>query len=280
MKNKLAYLFGILILLLCACQPAAHTPQNQKLAEEKIQALKDSGNMGVSSTIVYRIPGMENVKLVNYTYTNDLTLDIYYPPDYQFKDKLPVVLIVSSVDETGREYPMKETGQFISWGQAIAASGMAAVLYEAHDPAANFIALLKYLNENADQLVIDPTRMLLMSFGEPVPYMIWLLDDPPFTESYQKNIRGLILYYGDPDPTDAKNIPPGARVFATDCGNNYHMNRDIDGFVTNAKNLGIEVEYVHLDKVPMYFDFGMVTDESTQIIQKTFAFMKKTFETE
>lgn len=38
---------------------------------------------------------MQQVKVVTIKYNGDLEVDIYYPPDHDFKELLPAVLIVS-----------------------------------------------------------------------------------------------------------------------------------------------------------------------------------------
>jgi hypothetical protein len=114
----------------------------------------------------YELPEMDQVGVANVAYKDDLTMDLLYPPDFDFAEPLPVVLFVHGVNDYYRS--LKDTGWYVSWGQLVAASGMVGVNYDIREPSENIIEVLYYLQANADTLGIDPNRICLYaSSGNP-----------------------------------------------------------------------------------------------------------------
>ena len=74
---------------------------------------------------------MDQVTLANVEYKDGLTMDVYYPPDFDFTQNLPVVIFVNGFvdDEIRQEIgcKLKDAGIHISWAQLVAASGMVAM---------------------------------------------------------------------------------------------------------------------------------------------------------
>lgn len=69
--------------------------------------------------MVYNLPGMEDViaKLdIPYRVNGDsnLVVDIYYPPNFNFKSKVPAIVIVFVGDEAQKKISDQ---QFIKWEQ-------------------------------------------------------------------------------------------------------------------------------------------------------------------
>src|SRR5205085_6393264 len=88
--------------------------------------------------VVYQLPGLEAVTIrrdVEYRAADvgALTMDIYYPPDFQSGARLPAVVFVSGYPDLGFQKmlgcKLKEMESYISWGQITAASGLVAITY-------------------------------------------------------------------------------------------------------------------------------------------------------
>ena len=104
-------------------------------------------------TVVLRLPGMDEVNLGrDLEYQTDdpppLTFDLYTPVGHDSSLR-PVVVSVSGYPDPGMERIFgcrtKEMGSSKSWGQLIAASGMAAVTYANREPARDVHSLLRHL---------------------------------------------------------------------------------------------------------------------------------------
>src|SRR5947209_17857192 len=84
--------------------------------------------------IVYEIPGMEQSRVAkNHIYKKaqekDLLLDIYYPADLPDGEQRPAVVFVHGLGPAELVQHIKDSGQYISWGQLIAARGFIAITF-------------------------------------------------------------------------------------------------------------------------------------------------------
>lgn len=158
-------------------------------------------------SIVYDIPGQNDVIIKkDITYQNDLKLDVYYPPKFDFQEKLPaVVIVLGYTDEAGKKLlgsEFKSYVQFTSWCRVIAASGLAAITYQSSNPEKDIIALLNYINSNSDKLSLDPSRLAAFSVSAHTPTMISTsLGNTP------TNFKCAAVFYGFFLPRDFKYLP-------------------------------------------------------------------------
>jgi hypothetical protein len=167
-------LFSLLILfILPSCLPAQDVP---------------------SEPIVYQIPEMNKVQVkqnVVYRKINDtsLTLDIYYPPAFDYKTKLPVVIFNNGVGSL--TIPMWQV--YKDWGKLIAAKGMVAVNYQARNNKGmeDGNALIEYLHTNGSALNIDTGKMAIWTCSANTRVGMRLAMDAQRTF-----IRSLVVYYG------------------------------------------------------------------------------------
>ena len=92
-----------------------------------------------------------------------LKMDVYYPPDFDFQRNIPaVILVLGYPDMAGKKLlgsEFKNYIQFVSWCKIIAASGMAAIMYQSNNPEQDIISLSNYLKTNENNLKIDITKV-------------------------------------------------------------------------------------------------------------------------
>ncbi len=152
-----------------------------------VTALKKDRVEMATKPVVYQIPGMDAVRIErDIRYHDDLTMDLYRPPDSKPDARLPAVVFVLGYSDLGAEQifgcKLKEMECYVSWGKLVAASGMIGITYENHDPMRDLDALLAYIRENAATLGIDESRIGVWSCSGNVPRALGLLmsgDDRP-----------------------------------------------------------------------------------------------------
>src|SRR5215211_2381970 len=114
--------------------------------------------------IVYQVPEMSKVQVkekIEFRKVNDtsLTLDIYYPPGFDKKKNLPVVVFNNGAG--GLEIPSWRV--YRDWARLIAANGMIAVNHQIRPNRATTLedggAVLDFLHRNGAQFNIDPERI-------------------------------------------------------------------------------------------------------------------------
>src|SRR3954454_9854778 len=87
-----------------------------------------------SMRVVYKLSDMEQAvvkKDIAYktVEAGDLKMDVYYPANFQDARLLPAVLFVHGDGPDEMLKDAKDWGQYISWGQLIAASGLIVVTF-------------------------------------------------------------------------------------------------------------------------------------------------------
>src|SRR5437867_6658420 len=123
MKHFIRLLFVLLTIAITAGPTVA---QNNLPPEVREMARK------VMMPIVYKVPGMDRVKVVQnlkYTSTDDpnVLMDVYLPPDPAPNQKRPAVIFIHGGVKT--QYTPKDWGIYTTWGRLIAASGFVGVTF-------------------------------------------------------------------------------------------------------------------------------------------------------
>jgi hypothetical protein len=245
-------------------------PDHSILASDKRKDTPDQ------SFVVYTLPEMDQITLANIEYKDGLTMDIYYPLDFDFTQNLPVVIFVNGwVDEEFQQMfgcKLKDSAPTISWGQLVAASGMIAIAYETHDPDVDIHDLLNYTRANGSWLRIDKDRICLWASSASSPTALIALTDP--SVEYHDSLACAVIYYGVTPPASADDLSADIPLFIVKAGkDDAFLNIKLDQFVEKAREAKIPLEFVDYEDGIHGFDFWQDTDESREIIKQTLEFM-------
>jgi len=254
-------------------------------------------------SVVYKVSGMENViikKDIEYYVEQgiSLTVDMYYPPGFEFESNLPAVLDVFGYsNEAAKKLVgcrLKDWSWPQSWGRLIAASGMAALIYETNSPEKDLNILLQFLQDRADEFCIDRNRIGIYSCSANVPTaLVSCMDET------KKYFRCAAFYYGFFLMTDTEYIPEIESLsekmgFSTpelnaelklrddlpllivraDLDNVPHLNSTIEHFVSKAVSQNLQINFINYQKGQHGFDAYDDNDQSREIIKKTIDFWK------
>lgn len=180
MKTKISTLTFSLLLALCCTQTVT-----------------------AQQVVAYQVPGMEDVIVksdIPYLTTpeSSLKMDVYYPPKFDFKSKIPAVVMVYGYSNKAMtklsQNQQRKWSWHISFCKIIAASGMAAVIYETDNPVTDLGALAEYIKSNADKLRIDGSRIGAFSCSAHTPTaMAYILNNSNTIFKCAANYYGLIL---------------------------------------------------------------------------------------
>ncbi|NUM76877.1 hypothetical protein HUU40_21150, partial [candidate division KSB1 bacterium] len=112
--------------------------------------------------VVYQLPGMDKVivkKDLTYKTVDGVALkmDVYYPPNLEKSQKLPLVIFNNGVG--AMQIPQWRVYQ--DWAKLTALSGMIAVNYQSRQGAAfeDTDDLINHIRSNASSLQIDENRI-------------------------------------------------------------------------------------------------------------------------
>ena len=250
--------------------PPPHLSQSPDLI---LAANKPARPSSWPGNVVYKLPETEQVLLAHeLIYFNKMKVDIYYPPDYKFENKLPVVILSHGFVET-KEYD-KDIPSHMDWAKLIAASGMIAVSAQAgENPTENFYHVLDYLAANAGVLGIDMNRIGFWACSTQGKPMFHALEDSKL--AYRAGFKAAVFTYLDLHAPDPGIWPKNISLFVVKAGSDHYIDGSIiDHFVANARQNKISVEYIELQNAPHGFDSMLDTQESKDTIAKALAFLR------
>jgi acetyl esterase/lipase len=257
--------------------------------------------------VVYRIPGMETATVrrdVEYRAAGDptaapLTMDLYHPPDSKSGARLPAVVFVSGYSDAGIGMPQvlgwpkfKELAMCTSWGQLAAASGVVAITYTNREPAADLLALLQHVRENAASLGIDENRIGLYASSGHVPLALSVLmhEDRDYLKcavlscGFMLDLDGstgvaeMAKQYGFVNPGAGKSVedvPQDLPLFIVRARQEQfpHLNEMIDGFMGKALKRNLPVTFVNHGG-PHGFELMQDSETSRETIRQILAFLR------
>lgn len=121
-----------------------------------------------------------------------LSLDIYLPAGSAHEKTLPVFVIFNGF---GGPF-MRTSPQSQGWAKAATAHGFAAVTAEttSEHVAEDFDALAVYLRQHAEDLRIDPERLVVIAWSGNVSEGLPTVENPQ-----RKAIKAAVIYYGSAD---------------------------------------------------------------------------------
>ncbi len=292
-------LFVLLLFLFLAIGTTAvpAVAQNNLPPEVREMARK------VMMPIVYKVPGMDKVKVVQnlkYTKTDDpnILMDVYLPPDAARREKRPAVIFIHGGVKT--EYTPKDWGVYTTWGRLVAASGFVGVTFthrldypnkSLENAAQDVRAAIDYVRANADKYNVDKDRIGLIAYSAGGPMLsLAMRGETPF-------VRCLVSFYafmdiqqsdyGKTETTetlkafspitylqkDASKIPP---LFIARAGRDEvaTMDDSIDHFVKEALARNIAFNLANHPQGVHGFDNQNDDERSREIIRSALAFMQ------
>lgn len=248
---------------------------------------------------VLTLPSMDSVVVVkDIVSRTGRTLDVYRRPDLE-DQALPAVVFVPGDAPEEIIADAKHWGQYVSWGQLVALSGLAAVttnhrstngFKDLEGAAQDVDAAIDHVRTNGPDLGIDPERIAVWtcSAGAPFALRTALRNRPTY-------VRALVALYSIMDLTDrgmiSTDIPdkvladfscsryleagrPFPPMLIARAGkDNEFINRSIETFVAAAVAAGVDIEYLNHAEGQHAFDVRDNHSRSRAIIQRTLDFL-------
>jgi len=268
--------------------------------------------------VVYTLPEMKQAKVhKDITYKTvedlDLKLDIYYPAGHTKPTRLPAVVLIHGDAPQRYLKDIKDSGQYVSWGQLIAASGLIAIvanhrsteeLYNVAGAANDVDDILSYIRDHAKKLHINGDTLCIWtaSAGGPFGLRAGLFESPPF-------VNCIVCYYGftelkayydglysGPEEEFTQTPPSFSEddfaefsaiehlihrtgdippIFIARAGLDYPiLNQALDNFIGTALTQNVELTVMNHPTGQHAFDIRDDDARTHEIIQATLEFMK------
>ena len=218
--------------------------------------------------VVYQIPGMEKVQVkkgVVYKTVNDtsLALDIYYPPGFDNKTKLPLVIFVN-----GAGIPdIPNWRVYQDWAKLAAVSGLIAINYQSR-PGRSFMdsdELIAYVRSHADALHVNANRIGLWCCSANVTVGL-----PILMQADRTYLKCGVVYYGSAQLESMRTDLPILYVRSGLDGAN--INLGIEHTIRHMVEVECDLTYIQYAEGQHAFDILDDTDRSRQIIRQTIEF--------
>jgi dienelactone hydrolase len=277
----------IIIVFLLLCSNGMQAQNTQSKPKETV--------------VAYEVAGMNDViikKDIPYLKIADSTLkmDIYYPPNFDFKSKIPAIVFIYGYNNKGQ---IKAVGQqlrkwsaYTSWCKIIAASGMAAIVYETVNPESDLNSLIQYINSSADKLNIDANKIGAYTCSANSPTAL-----ANILNNSNTYFKCAVVYYGIflntdfkylslidtlswnmgfltprlPEPTLWKKDVP---ILIVHAGKDFvpHSDESLTGFIDKAINQKIPITLIHYATGIHGFDVYADNEDIREIIKTTLEF--------
>jgi len=254
--------------------------------------------------VALKVPDMENVivkKDVPYLKTSNSTkkMDIYYPPEFDFKTDLPAVIFISGIPDSsminlsGDQF--RKFGQYTSWCKIVAASGLAGIVYETNDPNSDLLSLTSYIKSDKANLSIDKNSIgaFVCSGNTPTGISHILSSSSIFrcavlyygfflTQDFEhlSTIESLLQQRGFQkppilnDPTNwNKNVP--LLIVRAGQDNIPNLNQSMQNFLNKAIIQNLPITLINYPEGPHGFEVYSDNDTTRLIIRNTLEFWKQ-----
>lgn len=220
-----------------------------------------------------------DVKVASLLYDEVRTADIYYPTDMDFEKPRAVVILVSgdsdqhSKDWSGRA--LKDTDQYLQWGQVIAEHGLIAITYELSNPQAALNKITNWVIENSHILGIDDSRIGFFSTNEngcKVGLETIIKNSSKYTGP--KPVFS-IYYYGMMQLYSSKELYLDVPIMTVKTKDFMYRGipESMDKFNKRAKSDGALITIEDFPEGKHYFDCKEDNERSREILKNTLDFM-------
>ena len=258
-------------------------------------------NPTAGSALALQIPGMHRAQVtrgISYRRLGRaaLRMDVYRPRGTPRSRRLPAVLLGGPPPRAGRL-----SGQKTGWGQLIAASGLAAAVFDIRSdrflrspalPSSDVAAAIAFLRARGPALGVDSNRLCTLGFSvgtapwhlhaamrEPQPFLrcnavyYGPLDFLELAERYSVDRTALERYEAAAFlRLRGPSIPP--MLVAKAGEDDPAINDSIDRFVGSARQIGAPVELLTNPSGPHGFDVNRPGSTTKRIIRRTLAFFR------
>jgi acetyl esterase/lipase len=187
----------------------------------------------------------------------------------------------------------KEMEWSISWGQLLAASGIAAIFYTNHEPEADLRALLHHVRKDAEPLGIDEQRIGLLATSGNAPLALSALMEQgrdhlkcavlcsPFTLDFggATAVADAAKTWGFVNASAGKSVsdlPRDLPLFIARAGQDEcpGLNEMMDRFLAESLSCNLPVTLVNHANAPHAFDLFHDSEATREIIRQILRFMQ------
>ena len=268
----------VLLIMIAAASTVADGPVSRQntvsLAEHR--AYLDAGvTQPPNSHILYELPGQTDVRVYTVTYSDSWgEMDIYYPGGFDYDQPLPAVLMMPGYSDSAvrgvHGVSWRQWTRSGEWASLVAASGLAAVLWESGQPYFSARDAMSFLNDNGSDLMIDSESLGILTFEAQALTALQLLShgETPGVSG----IQAVAMLY----PKDQRSYLPAftPSFCIVRAGGEFRQRlEELDRYVDRLRAHGYETTVVDYQEAFHHFDLNLDTPRTREIIQLVLDFL-------
>lgn len=246
--------------MLCFCLVAVYAgAQFNPLTNPLVYQHPDMSKVTVRKGVVFKTIHADTV----------LKFDIYYPPGFNNKTNLPVVIFNNGVG--GNEVP--EWKIYQDWARLIASHGMIAITHQSRQrkTETDLRDLLTHIRTHASEIKADPDRIALWACSANTPTAWPVADDPA-----NNFIQAIAIYYGFIPQQHQEVRRRDLEVLLVRAGlDSHNINIGMETLMINALQRDRHTEFISYPEGQHAFDGVDHTPRSKEIILQTVDFFKR-----
>lgn len=228
-----------------------------------------------TTPLVVQTPEMQKVTiqkgLVYKTLNKDtsLTFDAYYPPGFDGKRNLPLVIFNNGVG--AMEIPLWLI--YKDWARLVAVHGMIAINYQSRPgkALADSNDLLNHIRKQSDALHINKDNLGIWTCSANAQ-VGWPLANNP----QNAFINAIVIYYGFIQPADRVVNRRDLEILVVTAGlDSYGLNRGLEELMSKAVQADSHLEFINYPEGQHAFDAADKTQRSREIVLQTIDFLKR-----
>jgi len=250
--------------------------------------------------IIFQTSEMQNVEIETKEYKENLSFDLYYPPNFATTSHYPAIIFVLGYADTTMKNKLKapklkEWRQYVDWAKLVASAGMIGISYETLSPAQDIIDLVEFINMNGKSLNIDKERIGMWSCSGNAAIALETVRGP-----YSKYFDCAVFYYGLMISQNKKylqeieklsssygfqiskndsiaSLDPEIPLFFVKSGLDQipNANAAMMEVIKEANESNVPLTFINYSSGHHAFDAFDDNDDSRRIIQKTLDFFKE-----
>ena len=228
-------------------------------------------------SVVLELPDQPIVRVASVQYHDSYgELDIYYPANFTFDHDLPAIVMMPGYsDELVRSAmgaPWRALEHAVDWASLLAASGLAAIVYESGSPYFSAREFFPFIAANAEDLHVDAASLGILSISAQANIASMVLSHGEIVGV--SGVRAFAIMYGD----ELSGYVPAndlAMLIVRAGMDLPGVRRDVDTYINRIRGRGFDPVVVDYDEASSFFDLNRNNAETISVLQGVITFFRE-----
>ncbi|MCK5674822.1 MAG: dienelactone hydrolase family protein [Spirochaetales bacterium] len=215
------------------------------------------------------------VRVGSFTYNEEKVVDIYYPPDMDFNEVRPVLVLLGLSDVLMKKdygVPYRYTGQALGWAQSAAELGFVVLAHDTGQfPKKDLIVLVEWIRKKGKKYGLNGDEIGIWSSSDACDIAVKSLR-PDNNGIPSPSAIFAVFYYGNLTAYSGQDPEVPILIVTAENDGSTDMAR-IEKFISKMSEQGNPITHIHHNTGHHAFEVGQDSTETRNIIDQTLSFM-------